>query len=108
MLSFSRIATSSINKGDQYGQNPKDLHKRAFACKEILNKAMLIKLTAKFQVQDKSYFMGILRTKITELGTEISRLSGEIDFMKQEQSTFLTYDKRVKEMAQELTGKKRT
>ncbi|XP_071542794.1 intraflagellar transport protein 74 homolog isoform X2 [Panulirus ornatus] len=55
------------------------------------------------QVQDKSYFMGILRTKITELGTEISRLSGEIDLMKQEQSTFLTYDKRVKEMAQELT-----
>ncbi|XP_069994854.1 intraflagellar transport protein 74 homolog isoform X2 [Penaeus vannamei] len=55
------------------------------------------------QVQDKSYFMGQLRTKITDLGTEITHLSTEIDKMKQEQSTFLTYDKRVKEMAQELT-----
>ncbi|XP_045608252.1 intraflagellar transport protein 74 homolog isoform X2 [Procambarus clarkii] len=55
------------------------------------------------QVQDKSYFMGILRTKIAELGTEVNHLTGEITFMKQEQSTFLTYDKRVKEMAQELT-----
>ncbi|KAG7167404.1 Intraflagellar transport protein 74-like [Homarus americanus] len=55
------------------------------------------------QVRDKSYFMGLLRTKITELGTEVSHLSGEIDSMKQEQSTFLTYDKRVKEMAHELT-----
>ncbi|KAK8749313.1 hypothetical protein OTU49_015793 [Cherax quadricarinatus] len=55
------------------------------------------------QVQDKSYFMGLLRTKIAEMGKEITRLTGDIDFMKQEQSTFLTYDKRVKEMAHELT-----
>ncbi|XP_042865474.1 intraflagellar transport protein 74 homolog isoform X2 [Penaeus japonicus] len=55
------------------------------------------------QVQDKSYFMGLLRTKITDLGAEITHLSTDIDKMKQEQSTFLTYDKRVKEMAQELT-----
>ena len=56
------------------------------------------------QVQDKSYFLGLLRTRIAELGTEMSRLGSEIELMKQEQSTFLTYDKRVKEMAQELTG----
>ena len=49
--------------------------------------------------------MGLLHTKISDLTSEISRLGGEIDFMKKEQSTFLTYDKRVKEMAQELTGK---
>ncbi|XP_066960218.1 intraflagellar transport protein 74 homolog isoform X1 [Macrobrachium rosenbergii] len=55
------------------------------------------------QVQDKSYFMGLLRTRITDLGGEITRLNSEISSMKQEQSTFLTYDKRVKEMAQELT-----
>ncbi|XP_037795044.1 intraflagellar transport protein 74 homolog [Penaeus monodon] len=47
------------------------------------------------QVQDKSYFMGQLRTKITDLGTEITHLSTEIDKMKQEQSTFLTYDKQL-------------
>lgn len=34
----------------------------------------------------------------------MGRLGSEIELMKQEQSTFLTYDKRVKEMAQELTG----
>lgn len=56
------------------------------------------------QVQDKSYFLGLLRTRIAELGTEMGRLGSEIELMKQEQSTFLTYDKRVKEMAQELTG----
>ncbi|XP_076056590.1 intraflagellar transport protein 74 homolog isoform X2 [Oratosquilla oratoria] len=55
------------------------------------------------QVQDKSYFMGLIRTKITDLGTETVRLSNEISSMNQEQSTFLTYDKRVKEIAQELT-----
>ncbi|KAK8386714.1 hypothetical protein O3P69_017878 [Scylla paramamosain] len=55
------------------------------------------------QVQDKSYFLGLLRTRIAELGTEMGRLGSEIELMKQEQSTFLTYDKRVKEMAQELT-----
>ncbi|KAK7027296.1 Intraflagellar transport protein 74 [Halocaridina rubra] len=55
------------------------------------------------QVQDKSYFMGLLRTKIADLSSEIGRLRTEIEAMKQEQSTFLTYDKRVKEMAQELT-----
>ncbi|XP_050727865.1 intraflagellar transport protein 74 homolog isoform X2 [Eriocheir sinensis] len=55
------------------------------------------------QVQDKSYFLGLLRTRIADLGTEMGRLGSEIELMKQEQSTFLTYDKRVKEMAQELT-----
>lgn len=56
------------------------------------------------QVQDKSYFLGLLRTKMNEVVTEIEKLTTEMENMKQEQSTFLTYDKRVKEMAQELTG----
>lgn len=41
---------------------------------------------------------------MNEVVTEIEKLSTEMENMKQEQSTFLTYDKRVKEMAQELTG----
>ena len=57
------------------------------------------------QVQDKSYYMGLLRSKIGELTTEITRLNGDIEVMKQDQSSFLTYDKKVKEIAQELTGK---
>ncbi|CAL4111956.1 unnamed protein product, partial [Meganyctiphanes norvegica] len=55
------------------------------------------------QVQDKTYFMGLLRTKLGDLSSEIGTLGSEIDSMKAEQSTFLTYDKKVKEMAQELT-----
>jgi hypothetical protein len=42
--------------------------------------------------------------KIRELSQEITRLSREIDSQSQEQATFLVYDKRVKEMAAELTG----
>ena len=49
--------------------------------------------------------MGLLRTKIGELGTEITRLNSQVEVMKQEQSSFLTYDKKVKEVAQELTGR---
>lgn len=71
----------------------------------LFSKIILHKCGISLQVQDKSYFLGLLRTRIAELGTEMGRLGSEIELMKQEQSTFLTYDKRVKEMAQELTGK---
>jgi FtsZ-binding cell division protein ZapB len=57
------------------------------------------------QVQDKRYFIGLLQMKIRELSQEISRLSREIDSQSREQKTFLVYDRRVKEMAAELTGK---
>jgi hypothetical protein len=43
--------------------------------------------------------------KIRELTQEISRISREIDSQSREQKTFLVYDRRVKEMAAELTGK---
>ncbi len=73
------------------------------------------------QYQDSSYFKGVLRSKITELTSEISRMRTEIGAATEEQSTFLTYDKvdhinlqlysyihdgllqRVKETAAELT-----
>ncbi|PSN37184.1 Intraflagellar transport protein 74 [Blattella germanica] len=57
------------------------------------------------QVQDKRYFEGLLQMKIRELSQEVTRLSREIDSQSREQSTFLVYDKRVKEMAAELTEK---
>lgn len=56
------------------------------------------------QFQDKSYFMGVLRSKMSELSTEISSMRGDISAATDEQSTFLTYDKRVKETASELTN----
>ncbi|KAF2361531.1 hypothetical protein FHG87_007710 [Trinorchestia longiramus] len=55
------------------------------------------------QVQDKSYFLGVLRTKMAELGAELKRLTEQITTMNHEQSSFLAYDKRAKETAQELT-----
>ena len=56
------------------------------------------------QVQDKRYFEGLLQMKIRELSQEIECLSKDIEKQSREQATFLVYDKRVKEMAAELTG----
>ncbi|CAG0896211.1 unnamed protein product [Darwinula stevensoni] len=53
------------------------------------------------QVQDKSYFVGLLRTRIQELQTEIGKMNREMESLNQEQSTYLIYDKRVKELASE-------
>ena len=41
---------------------------------------------------------------MSELGGEITKLRGGINDMKLDQNNFLTYDKRVKETAKELTG----
>jgi intraflagellar transport protein 74 len=54
-------------------------------------------------VQDKSYFVGILRAKMAELTTEIKHIQSEVLAATDEQSTFLAYEKRVKEAAGELT-----
>ncbi|KAF0287224.1 Intraflagellar transport protein 74 [Amphibalanus amphitrite] len=55
-------------------------------------------------VMDKSYFMGVLRTKITEMTTEIRRMAAECDKMGQDQENFVIYDTRAKEKANELSG----
>ncbi len=55
--------------------------------------------------EDKSFYMGELRRKMSELQGEINKISREVESAKEEQSTFLAYDKRVKELAIELTGK---
>ena len=56
------------------------------------------------QYQDKSYFMGILRSKMSELTAELGKMRSEMTAATDEQSTFLAYDKRVKETASELTN----
>jgi len=79
--------------------------------------------------EDKSFYIGELRKKMAELNTEverttifdsnsiftilsllsqITRLSREIESANEEQSTYLAYDKRVKELAAELTGERVT
>ncbi|XP_046846357.1 intraflagellar transport protein 74 homolog [Xenia sp. Carnegie-2017] len=54
------------------------------------------------QVQDKSYFMGLLRAKVSELTAEISRMQKEIDKYSQEHETYLTYEKRAENIASEI------
>ena len=56
------------------------------------------------QFQDKSYFLGALRTKMTELTSEVARLGREVETQTREQSTYLAYDKRVKELAEDVTS----
>lgn len=56
-------------------------------------------------VHDKTYFMGVLHTKMSEITSEISKLSGQIDSLAKEQSTYIAYETRVKEKASELQGK---
>ncbi len=55
-------------------------------------------------VHDKTYFLGILHTKMSEMGTEISRLALQVDALAKEQSTYIAYENRVKEKAVELQG----
>ncbi|XP_074611284.1 intraflagellar transport protein 74 homolog isoform X2 [Acropora palmata] len=53
-------------------------------------------------IYDKSYYMGQLRAKITDLATEISKLQKEIESFNQENATFLTYEKRAEGLASEI------
>ncbi|XP_054842789.1 intraflagellar transport protein 74 homolog [Eublepharis macularius] len=54
------------------------------------------------QVMDKSYFLGVLRSKINELTLEINKLQKEIDMYNQENSVFLAYEKRAESVAAEI------
>ena len=56
------------------------------------------------QIQDKSYFQGILRTKMTEISTEITRLKNAIEKNRKEQQSLPTLENKVKELAAEITG----
>jgi intraflagellar transport protein 74 len=53
-------------------------------------------------VQDKTYFIGLLRTKVNELTNEINRLRAEIDSVTQDQASYVSYEKRAESLAQEL------
>ncbi|XP_028827268.1 intraflagellar transport protein 74 homolog isoform X2 [Denticeps clupeoides] len=54
------------------------------------------------QILDKSYYLGLLRSKITELTTECSKLQKEIDTFNQENSVYLSYEKRAEGLAGEI------
>ncbi|KAM9337753.1 intraflagellar transport protein 74 homolog [Symphorus nematophorus] len=54
------------------------------------------------QILDKSYYLGLLRSKINELTTETSKLHKEIDNYNQENSVYLSYEKRAEGLAIEI------
>ncbi|KAG9281653.1 hypothetical protein AMEX_G200 [Astyanax mexicanus] len=54
------------------------------------------------QILDKSYYLGLLRGKINELTTETSKLQMEIDVFNQENSVYLSYEKRAEGLAGEI------
>ncbi|XP_043917374.1 intraflagellar transport protein 74 homolog [Protopterus annectens] len=54
------------------------------------------------QVLDKSYYLGLLRSKLNELTTETSKLQKEIDLYNEESSVYLSYEKRAEALATEI------
>ncbi|NXH47919.1 IFT74 protein, partial [Dicaeum eximium] len=54
------------------------------------------------QILDKTYYLGMLRSKINELTTEITRLQEEVEMYKQEKSVYLSYEKRAEALAGEI------
>ncbi|XP_035981446.1 intraflagellar transport protein 74 homolog isoform X2 [Fundulus heteroclitus] len=54
------------------------------------------------QILDKSYYLGLLRSKINELTTETSKLHKEIENYNQENSVYLSYEKRAEGLAAEI------
>lgn len=54
------------------------------------------------QIQDKSYFVSMLRNKMTELTSEIARLQKENEGQAQEQATYVAYEKKAEALAAEL------
>ncbi|XP_050681924.1 intraflagellar transport protein 74 homolog isoform X1 [Leptidea sinapis] len=55
------------------------------------------------QLQDKRYWEELMQVKIREIKAEIARLNEEADAGEREKSAKKHYEKRVKELAQELT-----
>uniref|UniRef100_A0A8C9NAP6 Intraflagellar transport 74 n=1 Tax=Serinus canaria TaxID=9135 RepID=A0A8C9NAP6_SERCA len=49
------------------------------------------------QIMDKTYYLGVLRSKINEITAEISKLQEEVEMYKQEKSVYLSYEKREAE-----------
>lgn len=54
------------------------------------------------QVQDKSYWLGILRGKINELTVEIGKLNKNINTFQQENASYVSYEKRAETLAAEI------
>ncbi|XP_041356943.1 intraflagellar transport protein 74 homolog [Gigantopelta aegis] len=54
------------------------------------------------QVMDKTYFLGLIRSKINELNAEITKLNKDIENANDENSSYLGYEKRAETLASEI------
>lgn len=54
------------------------------------------------QVQDKSYFLGILRSKIGEINTEILRMNKDMTNINSDNSNYLSYGKKAEELNSQI------
>ncbi|NXB64835.1 IFT74 protein, partial [Struthidea cinerea] len=54
------------------------------------------------QIMDKTYYLGVLRSKTNELTIEINKLQEEVEMYKQEKSVYLSYEKRAEALAREI------
>ena len=54
------------------------------------------------QILDKSYYLGLLQSKINELTIEVNKLQKEIEMYNQENSVYLSYEKRAETLAVEI------
>ncbi|OXB66127.1 hypothetical protein ASZ78_012470 [Callipepla squamata] len=54
------------------------------------------------QIMDKTYYLGLLRSKTGELTSEINKLQEEVKMYKQEKSAYLSYEKRADALAAEI------
>lgn len=50
------------------------------------------------QIQDKTYYLGILRSKISEINNEIIRMNKEMTNMNSDNSNYLSYGKKAEEL----------
>ncbi|XP_029640169.1 intraflagellar transport protein 74 homolog [Octopus sinensis] len=54
------------------------------------------------QVQDRTYYLGLIRAKNNELSAEISKLKKEVEVINEENSSYLSYEKRAETLAAEI------
>ncbi|XP_031458216.1 intraflagellar transport protein 74 homolog isoform X1 [Phasianus colchicus] len=54
------------------------------------------------QIMDKTYYLGLLRSKASELASEINKLQEKIKMYKQEKSAYLSYERRAEALAGEI------
>lgn len=54
------------------------------------------------KVQDKTYFSGLLRTKVTEINNEVNRINKDINVINSDSTNYQAYNKKAEELAQQI------